>query len=62
MDAYVVAKVRGAAQLLLGCNFLTKVLMVESGSSSLFQFVSIVLVGEILGIVLDEWVDKPLET
>lgn len=36
--------------------------MVESGSSSLFQFVSIVLVGEILGIVLDEWVDKPLET
>ena len=53
------AKVRGAAQLLLGCNFLTKVLMVDPERSSLLQFVSIVLIEENFGIVLDEWVDKP---
>ena len=33
--------------------------MVDPERSTLLQFVSIVLIEENFGIVLDEWVDKP---
>ena len=54
MDPHVVAKLRGVAKTLLGCNLLAKVLMVLSENLCLSQLVSMVLVGNDVGIALVE--------